>query len=307
MAPIIAAAAIPAAISAISSIGGMVASAKQNQENVNSQNAANAANLQFQRENLDYQKALQQQIFQREDTAWQRATADAKAAGLSPLAVSSPSATGNVVSTTAQQSQATTSDLSGVAQGMYQIGAAAQQYATMALQNRQLQENIRATNIKNTQELLKLENDRAKWQSDLRFRSNSFAESHKEQIREFDANLAHLMAQDARSAYESDRDYKLRFGEQLFQHDYLSKNADWEHHFRQSEADRQFSELQKNNDANRRMTNAQAWQIEYDNKQLEKYGYKSGANQWQVLSGGAAKVGDYVDAGLRALLNLVIH
>lgn len=43
-------------------------------------------NLGFQRENLDYQKALQQQIFAREDSALQRTVADAKAAGISPLA-----------------------------------------------------------------------------------------------------------------------------------------------------------------------------------------------------------------------------
>lgn len=306
MAPIIAAA-IPAAISAVTSIGGMIASSQQNKQNVASQESASAANLQFQKENLDYQKALQQQIFQREDTAWQRATQDAKAAGLSPLAVSGGSPAGQVISTTPQSTTPTVSDLSGVAQGMYQIGAAAQQYASTALQNRQLQENIRATNIKNAQELLKLENDRAKWQSDLRFRSSSFSASHKEQIRQFDKNLEHLIKQSDRAAYENDRDYKLRYENQGFTQDYLSKNSDWEHHFRQSEADRQFTEVQKNNESNRRYTNAQSWQTEYDNRQLEKYGYKSGANQWQVLSGGAAKAGDMLDAGWRALLNLVTH
>lgn len=44
-------------------------------------------NLAFQRENLDYQKALQQELFQREDTQIQRQVSDARAAGISPLAV----------------------------------------------------------------------------------------------------------------------------------------------------------------------------------------------------------------------------
>ena len=41
-------------------------------KNYNSQNYWNEQNLNFQREKLDYDKALQQQIFDREDTAVQR-------------------------------------------------------------------------------------------------------------------------------------------------------------------------------------------------------------------------------------------
>lgn len=74
-----------------------------NQENVEKTNATNKAiadeNLAFQRENLDYQKALQQQIFQREDSANQRAVADMRAAGLSPLAGLQPSSAGEAIST----------------------------------------------------------------------------------------------------------------------------------------------------------------------------------------------------------------
>lgn len=44
-------------------------------------------NLDYQRENLDYQKALQERLFQREDTNIQRQVADARAAGVSPLAI----------------------------------------------------------------------------------------------------------------------------------------------------------------------------------------------------------------------------
>ena len=49
-------------------------------------NATNKAiadqNLGFQRENLDYTKALQQQIFNREDSSYQRTVSDMRAAGL---------------------------------------------------------------------------------------------------------------------------------------------------------------------------------------------------------------------------------
>lgn len=47
-----------------------------------------AENLAYQREWNDYQKSLNEQIMQREDTAIQRQVADARAAGISPLAAS---------------------------------------------------------------------------------------------------------------------------------------------------------------------------------------------------------------------------
>lgn len=61
-------------------------------------------NFELQKENLDYQKALQEKIFQREDTAVQRRRADLEAAGLNPnLAAGSSAGSGSVVSTSAPQ------------------------------------------------------------------------------------------------------------------------------------------------------------------------------------------------------------
>ena len=78
--------------------------------NVASTYATNAANkevanqnLAFQKENLDYQKSLQQQIFDREDTAYQRKVQDLIKAGINPAvaATGSGSPAGSIVSTQA--------------------------------------------------------------------------------------------------------------------------------------------------------------------------------------------------------------
>lgn len=62
-------------------------------------------NLAFQRENLDYQKALQEKIFQREDSAYARTVADMRQAGMSPLAMQGTNNAGEAIATTALNNQ----------------------------------------------------------------------------------------------------------------------------------------------------------------------------------------------------------
>lgn len=62
-------------------------------KNRESNEKINESNLQFQRENLEYQKALNEQTMLREDSAAQRSVADMRASGLSPLVNFAPSQT----------------------------------------------------------------------------------------------------------------------------------------------------------------------------------------------------------------------
>lgn len=60
-------------------------------------------NLDFQKEKLEYDKQLQQQIFNREDSAYQRTVKDMRSAGVSPLAMQGTNGAGAVVTTEAPQ------------------------------------------------------------------------------------------------------------------------------------------------------------------------------------------------------------
>lgn len=83
----------------ISSIANLGATAMTNQSNRD----INLQNIKFQEQNLEYQKDLQQQIFNREDTAYQRKVNDLIAAGINPAvaATGAGSSAGAIVNTQA--------------------------------------------------------------------------------------------------------------------------------------------------------------------------------------------------------------
>lgn len=89
------------------SLGGSIVAGIANKRQQDRANALNREyaekNYQLQARELEYQHALQQQIFDREDTAYQRTVADMRKAGMSPLAMSGTDNAGEAISTTAPQ------------------------------------------------------------------------------------------------------------------------------------------------------------------------------------------------------------
>lgn len=84
---------------------------------MNAETGARASmfNTNMSRENFEWQKALQLNLMQREDTAVQRRVADLKAAGLSPvLAAGSAAGSGPIVQTEAPRMEPPKIDFSGI-------------------------------------------------------------------------------------------------------------------------------------------------------------------------------------------------
>lgn len=105
------------------------------ENNLDWQKEAFAQNQANWRENFDYQKALQERIFDREDTAYQRTVNDMRQAGLNPLAMNGTNGSGEAIATSPLQQEAPQSqkisnmakimgDLIGTMNGIqnYQVG-----------------------------------------------------------------------------------------------------------------------------------------------------------------------------------------
>lgn len=73
--------------------------------NMLQQQKTNEMNYGMFKENLDYQKALNEQIMQREDTSYQRTVADMRKAGLNPLTMSGLNGSGGNVANVSPYSQ----------------------------------------------------------------------------------------------------------------------------------------------------------------------------------------------------------
>lgn len=82
---------------------------QQSQDNLDLNKEVSQQNFELSKEQFEYQKELNQQIMDREDTAYQRSVADLKAAGLSPLAL-----TGGASATPLSSAPAPQKDLSGI-------------------------------------------------------------------------------------------------------------------------------------------------------------------------------------------------
>ena len=111
-------------------------------------------NLQLQQDKFEYDKALQQQIFEREDTAYQRTVNDMRSAGLSPLNMSGQNGVGSVVSTSAPQRQTqSATDAINAFNNAFNTFATMQQTLSSVKnaqkQNQLLQTEIDANNIDN--------------------------------------------------------------------------------------------------------------------------------------------------------------
>lgn len=107
--------------------------------------AQSGLNYASQYQNLDYQKKLQQQIFEREDNAVQRRVADLKSAGLSKtLAAGDGAGAGSVVSTSAPKSTFMDDLINGISLAQSQADLKAREVETenALIQGRAMEESI---------------------------------------------------------------------------------------------------------------------------------------------------------------------
>lgn len=104
-------------------------------------------NYEMQKENLEYQKSLQQQIFEREDTALSRMVQDAKVAGFNPASLvgNGGFGAGQAISTSApQREQTSIQSVAGVMQLMNNIGDAVSKFSLLGPQIEGIEASARA-------------------------------------------------------------------------------------------------------------------------------------------------------------------
>ena len=102
----------------------------------------NQQNVDMANKNLDYQKALQQQIFEREDTSYQRTAEDMRAVGLNPLSMQGTNGSGEAIATTPPQNQMLPQNnaqmitsLMGIAQSINDVASGTYSRDALALEN----------------------------------------------------------------------------------------------------------------------------------------------------------------------------
>lgn len=205
------------------------------QKKANDQNAAIARqNFNQQQANLDYQKAVQQQTWQREDTAWQRAVQDIQKTGMSPLALSGGAGAGQVVSTTAAQnnfmSSAPQIDAGAVANSAANVTAAIQADKQLKLQTKQMENTVKQQEIENKMKQAEFDQMKLQFDKDYNLRAKGQEEGFKldwqrianeiardaEQTRQFDKRLEHddaLFAWQKTQAEEAATRWKKTFEE----------------------------------------------------------------------------------------------
>lgn len=224
-----------------------------------SQKKTNDANVAAQNANLDYQKAVQQQTWQREDTAWQRAVSDIQKTGMSPLALSGGSATSTPVSTTAAQSVAPQVDSGAIGNAAQMAFQGIQANKQLKLQTQTMENQVKQQKVENAMKMLEFKEMQKQFNMnyglDAKYKANTAALNWKQ------------LEQDL---YKFNTTMKFN-----------SDNIDWEHHFKesQSKTDQTRWEKEFERDKTRYDNNGPMREAEYDLK-TEQADYQRNLNSF---------------------------
>lgn len=171
---------------AVSGLLGTAGSIYNNERNIYAQREMNDAQLDLARENLAYQKAFNEQVFNREDTELQRRKDDAISAGFSPLAALGTGG-GSAAVVSAPQQQITgvapqsRFDLSGIADIIKGVSSARDAYTNAKNADT---ESRRVTDLKSFNDAMT-----ALRSKDLTEQQERFLKQLEESARQFDTNL----------------------------------------------------------------------------------------------------------------------